>query len=352
MELSYNCQLTKLEKKRKAALKDRGEQLNLLLNKRTAGECVPEETVASIRRDIKDLLDSREIVDFLVDAQPFMMRFSDLERWPSSTSCQERRTLLVEFTDRFGEQMDTPSDVKARHCAERMTRARQDINISTCKYCKTKYSMVDDTKAASFVCVSCGVVDTYGIPDGPDGLTFDEKMNMPSPPYTYKPIQHFTDLLNAVQGKTRKVVPPEVLMQLRLECLKRKFDMDTVHPEMVRQLLRMINRMDLYDEKYAIANALNPKYKLVSISDEDQGLLKSMFREVYRRFPDAKNKVNPERKNFMSYNHLARVLCDFMGLTKYSHEFTWLKNRDKRKKHDEMLRYIFEELGWEFRSTV
>lgn len=354
MLLSYNCKLKELETKRRAQLKEKKEDLDILMNCRMPLDETESEHVAALKRQITHFLDSKEIIQFLLDAQPFLWKYQQLEELPPHQTFRDRLELHEEFMEKFKMiRQSAPEATERKHInriKEERFRFQQDSNL--CKNCGIRGRIIDDRVTASLICSYCGVSEMYSIPEGLAGLTYEEKMRVGSPPYTYKPEQHFTDLLNQVQGKTRRPIPTTLIMQLQLECRKRGIETSAITPQMIRLVLRDIRKTAYYDEICAIAHHLNPAYQLVLIKEEDQALLKALFREVYGRFPEAKAHINPLRKNFMSYPHLAHVLCDFMGFSSYTKEFTWLKNRDKRKAHDEMLKWIFRAIGWQFRNTV
>lgn len=354
MLLAYNCRIKEIEEERVSLLIQRKGELDQLAQCRMPLDKRAREHVTGLKRQITKLLNNDEMLAFLLEAQPLLWKYHQLDGHPPANTYQERSELHEEFLRVFDIKSGSTSELRARRRLIKQQEERRDVanENRTCWGCGARDSLVADRREAIVSCDQCGCSRSDAIPDGVEGLAYDEMTRLGSPPYTYKPEQHFTDLLNQVQGKTRRPIPVELIMQLELECRKHSIDRDTINPQMVRLMLRDIKCTEFYDEICAIAHRLNPKYRLVCIKDEDQALLKALFREVYGRFQDAKAHVNPSRKNFMSYPHLAHVLCNFMGFKSYTKEFTWLKNRDKRKAHDEMLEWIFNDIGWHFQSTV
>lgn len=349
MQLSYKCKLHELEDRRIQLLSEKKIQLDDLSTRRTQ-----VQTQCTLKREITDLLDRREIINFLLKAEPFLRKYEVLQQLPQAASFISRRELHQEFLVLFGMEDVIPEELQVRRKHEvlemqRVEMAEEDHSCTACG--KTNIELIRNQECV-IVCPYCGYSKRDAICDDVDGLPYEDKRRIGSPPYTYKPEQHFTDLLNQVQGNTRRPIPAELFMQLRLECRKRSILQESVTPQMVRKILREIRRTEYYDEICAIAHSLNPSYMLVRISDEDQALLRALFREVYAHFHAAKSRINPSRKNFMSYPHLARVLCDLMGFSSYTKEFTSLKNREKRRNHDRLLKEIFGMLGWPFRNTV
>jgi len=354
MQQSYDYKLRQLEERRLRLLAEKKGELDDLGAMCEVSGSAQMQAQSVLKQDITNLLNRSEIIKFLLKAGPFLRKYEALQQLPQATSLESRRELHEEFLVAFNMEDVIPEEIQTRRKRERQALNQKYIarESRTCIGCgRTDVDMIhrNDT---GLVCPHCGSSKGDSIVDGIDGLPYDEKIRVGSPPYTYKPEQHFTDLLNQVQGKTRRPIPAELLMQLRLECRKRGIPQNTITPQMMRKILREIRRTEYYDEICAIAHTLNREYKLVQITDEDQALLRALFREVYSHFHEAKARVNPSRKNFMSYPHLARVLCDLMNFTSYTKEFTSLKNREKQRNHDRLLQEIFDKCGWTYRKTV
>lgn len=354
MQQSYNCKLYELEASRLEALKCKKEAFDEISKRRMRLRESEIGFQSTLKREIADLLDRKEIISFLLKAEPFLRKLQVLQQQPQASSFEMRQELHQQFIEEFGMHDTVPLALQMRRKKEYQARQRSRdlLEDQTCAGCGSTGIEFVKSADSNLVCPKCGTLRCDVIQDGIDGLPYEDQTRIGSPPYTYKPEQHFTDLLNQVQGNTRRPIPSEIFMQLRLECRKRGIAQESITPQMIRRILREIHRTEFYDEICAIAHTLNPAYELVKIKEEDQALLRALFREVYSHFHEAKARVNPTRKNFMSYPHLARVLCDLMGFTSYTKEFTSLKNREKRRNHDQLLKEIFTMLGWPFRNTV
>lgn len=278
---------------------------------------------------------NKPLRDFLLDSTPFLSEYLIMRQKNISTS-----EITCDFQRHFG-------------CAVINHKKIDRISVpSSCKICKKTKSIRIIKKEASFVCTACGNSERYGIVDGVDGIGHEDRMRLPSPPYTYKPLQHFIDLLNQVEGKTTRTVPIEVYEELQLRFKRMRMPSEQIDASMVRQMLRLIRKCKYYEDIYVITKRLNPSFKTIVIPEQRKNILKNMFRQVYPRFKRNAQKVLVNRKNFLSYPYVAFKFCELCDWTMYMHAFNLLKSREKLRKQDLILQLIFNELQWEWTYTV
>ena len=247
------------------------------------------------------------------------------------------------------------SQVLSSNCSDNPATPRmvyQNKVPNVCIECKAKQSFIDSKKDASFVCTECGCMDRYGSVDGPEGLPYAERVRMPSPPYTYKPIIHFVDLLNQKGGDSRQKIPGEIYLELRVWFKSMRIKQSSVSPMKVRAVLRKMGKSKYYEDVYAICKHLNPTYVLVNIPHRRKVILRNMFCQVYALFRVTVDKIAPKRKNFLSYPYVAFKFCEYLGWYEYFHMFPLLKSREKLRMQDKILRAIFSVLGWAWTATV
>jgi len=63
-------------------------------------------------------------------------------------------------------------------------------------------------------------------------------------------------------------------------------------------------------------------------------------------FEQVREKLFPERKNFLSYSYILFKFCEILGLDEFKQNFQLLKGRDKLHKQDQIFRAICEKLNW------
>lgn len=277
-----------------------------------------------------------ELTEFLLDAIPFLQSYDNM-----GNDGRSKTELTIEFQRQFD-------------CVE-MSAAKKHFvpqQTNNCTKCKSLHSLIDDPKNASVVCTVCGVSTHYAIPDGVAGLTHEQRITLPPAPYTYKPLQHFIDMLNNVEAKTSRHVPVEIISEVRKRFELMRVPKTDITPKDVRLLLRQVHQCRYYENIYHITRHLNPEYKLIAIPEKRKQILKSMFREVYPRFFRNARKVNPKRKNFLSYPYVAYKFCELCQWDEYLHVFQLLKSREKLRIQDAILKLIFAELQWMWIDTI
>lgn len=272
---------------------------------------------------------------YLLDCAPFLAEYALMKTQNMSTL-----DVTDEFQLFFG--CETVRRKKMKRC----------LLSSSCSNCNKDKCLVMVKNEATYVCTHCGNATRYGIAEGVDAITHEDRMRLPSPPYTYKPLQHFIDLLSQVEGKTTRIVPNEVYMELRLRFRKTRIPLQEVTALMIRQMLRKINKCKYYEDIYCITKRLNPDFKTIVIPDKRKDILKNMFREVYPRFKRNAKHVLRTRKNFLSYPYVAFKFCELCDWDEYMHVFSLLKSREKLRKQDLILSRIFAELAWQWIPTI
>ena len=77
-----------------------------------------------------------------------------------------------------------------------------------------------------------------------------------------------------------------------------------------------------------------------------------MFAQMQEPFEQVREKLFPERKNFLSYSYILFKFCEILGLDEFKQNFQLLKGRDKLHKQDQIFRAICEKLNWSFTPSV
>lgn len=293
---------------------------------------------------------------YLLDSVPYLLEYENAAIAEHAT--RENMELCESITMEFQEKMNMRPPSEERF--QRYKRRRITIDPYICTNCKSRNLMQDDS-GAQMICRDCSVQMSFGIPDGIAGLTYEQKSDLPGPQYTYKPEQHFIDLLNQVEAISTRNIPPELI-----SCLKAKFEQfgmrsENITPADVRSMLKDVRLITAngttqgckyYEDVFFLTRRLNKSFVPIKIPEERKTIFKAMFREVYARFHCNAKKINPKRKNFLSYPFTAYKFSEHNGWREYMPLFTLLKSREKLRTQDMILKLIFNELAWSWRDTV
>jgi hypothetical protein len=190
------------------------------------------------------------------------------------------------------------------------------------------------------VCSSCGETEVYT-----ESYSFHEQNDS----MAYKRSSHFTECLNALQGKEGTTVPKEVVEAVRAEFKKNRISTSSeIKPSKVKQFLKKLGYSAYYDNIYSITNMVTglPPIKLSPALEKK---LKDMFTEIQAPFDRHKP---PERKNFLSYNYVVYKFSELLGEDDLLPYLPLLKCRQNLHAQDKIWKGICNDLKWEFIATV
>ncbi|AGE53518.1 putative transcription factor [Acanthocystis turfacea Chlorella virus GM0701.1] len=197
-----------------------------------------------------------------------------------------------------------------------------------------------DAAENMLVCNECGATEVYT-----ESYSFHEQNDS----MAYKRSSHFSECLNALQGKEGTTVPKEVVEAVRAEFKKNRISTSSeIKPSKVKQFLKKLGYSAYYDNIYSITNMVTglPAIKL-SASLEKQ--FKDMFSEIQGPFERHKP---PERKNFLSYNYVVYKFSELLGEDDLLPYLPLLKCRQNLHAQDKIWKGICNDLQWEFIPTV
>ena len=190
------------------------------------------------------------------------------------------------------------------------------------------------------VCSSCGETEV-----NVESVSFHEQNDS----MAYTRSSHFSECLNALQGKEGTTVPQEVVDAVRAEFKKNRISTSSeIKPAKVKQFLKKLGYSAYYDNIYSITNMVTglPSIRL-SASLEKQ--FKDMFTEIQAPFDRHKP---PERKNFLSYNYVVYKFSELLGEDDLLPYLPLLKCRQNLHAQDIIWRGICSDLAWEYIPTV
>ena len=233
----------------------------------------------------------------------------------------------------------------------RRTRGHtRDIGLHsyTCPWGCLGHLVVDHAQAQS-ICTTCGRCLLYMDTAAARCLTFEQAGAYSRvTTYAYKRLNHFTEWLNALQGRENTVVPEEVIEAIRAEFKKsRAATRADIRPEKVLAFLKKLKLNKYYEHKYHICNALNgtPPPR---VPPELEDALKRMFQSIQAPF---ERHCPPTRKNFLSYSYVLYKLFELLGERSYLPYFPLLKSHEKLYQQDVIWRNICQDLDWQFVSS-
>ena len=356
MQYSYTCRLNRIKAQETCEL----HKARRLKRRRVRHGSNVDALDTRIRR-----LENKEMtMSFLLDAAPIHKRYTvaatraatcewgTVEHTELLTACAH---IHKDFLEKFGAELSPAAEKKpAKRRRKRGRHVAPQGEPSQCDGCGARKSLVTDSKEACFICNKCGLMVQYRIGPGTSSLTFEEKNRLDPETYTYDPLQHYKELLDQVQGKRQRAIPPELVATLQREILKRGTPRKRITPMMVRKLLalRHIAQTQHYEDCHALALKLNPEYKLIKIRDEHYQMMCLVFKKVLSRFKSAVEAVYPGRQNMLSYPYVAKKSCEFLGYTAYVREFSLLKSREKCQVQERILKHIFDDLNYEWVHSV
>jgi len=212
-----------------------------------------------------------------------------------------------------------------------------------CNYCNNG-EMTPLEDEGVLICNSCSRSIPY--------LIENEKPSYKEPPkeicfYAYKRINHFKEILSQFQGKETTQIPPEVIVNIKLQMKKERIKLSDITNQKTKEILKNLGYNKYYEHIQFIKEKLGIKPQVMSAELEET--LCNLFIELQAPY----SKYCPDdRVNFLNYYYTAYKLCELLGKTQYLEHFPMLKDREKRIEQDTIWKKICAELDWEFIPTM
>lgn len=188
------------------------------------------------------------------------------------------------------------------------------------------------------ICEDCGVTL-----DEPEYVVHDLYNYIARPHRCYKREDHFKEVLAQFQGNEGKVLPPELLNQIRDEIKDNEITLSEI-----RRVLRKLRLTNYVENLFSINFALTgqqPPY----IKREIQDKIVKMFKQIARAYDDV---AKYDRRSFLNYYFIIFKLLELMGQVDLLPQVPMLKTKMRIKEHDAIWRKICEELDWSFHPTI
>ena len=231
----------------------------------------------------------------------------------------------------------------------RVVLGGEDVKITSsrsdqCIECGHFNSKLQDTESQCFVCCECGLVEHFVDNSAETNAVYGEELN--PVPFTYKRENHFHDWLMKSAGQETTVVPHDIIAAIKSVRIKHGSDGPPGKKE-IRKILREIGAAKYSENVQQIINTISGE-PCKQFTGDQILVLKSMFANMQVPFDNAKNKIAPHRKNFLSYEYVIYKCCELREYDEMLSHFKLLKSKAKLGAQDSLWRHICEECRWQF----
>ncbi|WP_341247199.1 hypothetical protein [Nereida ignava] len=214
--------------------------------------------------------------------------------------------------------------------------------LRVCSECGTETRPLYSMSLGEHACPECGLAQSW-IEHTPETISYND--NGPVAAFTYKRVNHFKDWMLQLNGQEARIVPNEIVEQVRNEMKKNR--LKSVTPTQMRNILKRIKQPKYYENCNQLCNFVN-ETPLPKLSARQQHDLEALFSQIQRPFEIERARVCPERKNFLSYAYVLHKLCELLNWTVFLPRLQLLKSKTKVEEQDKIWRGICRRLDWEF----
>ena len=196
----------------------------------------------------------------------------------------------------------------------------------------------------NFVCNNCGFTET--------SLVTNDKTYKEPPKeisyYAYQKINHFKEIIAQFQGKETIKIDENIVTIIKNQVKKERISLENLdNYELMKNILRKLKLSQYYEHIFFILSLFGIKPPYFSHIEEEK--LINAFIDIQPYF----HKHCPiERSNFLNYYNVLYHLCLHIGVVKYLYKIPKLKDHTKLLQHDEIMKNIFNDLGWKFTPTI
>tara|TARA_X000000950_G_scaffold288854_1_gene407938 strand:- start:33896 stop:35299 length:1404 start_codon:yes stop_codon:yes gene_type:complete len=169
--------------------------------------------------------------------------------------------------------------------------------------------------------------------------------------FTYKRDNHFQEWLNTTMAKQSCEIPEDVLNEVMSVLHRDRVKPEQVNAKRVREALKEHKLRKYYEHAMLIACKITGRDP-PRMEPEIEERLRCRFRQMQQPFERFRDKLLPERKNFLSYSYVLYKLCELEDLPQFKQCFSLLKGRDKLYKQDQLWKSICEALDWAYIPSI
>jgi hypothetical protein len=300
-----------------------------------------------LEKHIKDTENNISLNFYLTESLELLEKFKEILNAPmkvnflgkSSKSNKEKQRIINEYLEIANKYVNIDLEVSDR---------KEKI---ICKNCDNKKDF-DILDGNIYVCITCSAQQV--IMKNVSSYRDIDRVNISSK-YLYDRKIHFRDCINQYQGKQNSTIHQKVY-----DDLEKQFDLHhlLVGDKSTSKTIRFGNitkehvsiflkELD-YTKHYENINLIH--YNITGKKPDDIGYLEDKLLEDFDILTDLYDKKfkNIDRKNFINTQYVLYQL-----LLRHKHncnksDFSILKTVDRKTFHDDVMKILFTELGWNF----
>lgn len=219
-----------------------------------------------------------------------------------------------------------------------------DTSFYKCPCCYVEMTLYSSDGVQ--ICQKCGLEQNV--------IIESEKPSFKDPPieavfFSYKPINHFNEILAQFQAKESTEIPEDVYNTILQEIKKERItNLATLTTDKIKKYLKK-NGLTKYTDHIAYIlykiNGVPPP----QLSKDLEEKLRLMFKEIQGPFME----VCPnDRKNLLNYSYVLHKFFELLELDDFKKYFPLLKDREKLYKTEMVWKKICEKLGWKFIKSI
>lgn len=308
--------------------------------------------ILSIDEDIRKKIDSQQLQFYISDTLDIIERYKTLLKTPRKVNFMGEVSKNPLITKEDNELIDKYLKITRKYSFDCEPMESQK-NESCCHNCNEilKFIILDDT---NLICTNCSseqntCISTISYAD-------TERINISSK-FSYDRKTHFRECINQYHGKQNVAIPQKLY-----DDLMEKFDFhrllvegstpnercQNINKKTVMTFLKELGYTKQYENVNLIYTNMTGK-KLDDISYINERILCDfdILSELYD-----KQCVDKVRKNFINTQYVLFQLLRRNGHPCKKEDFSNLKTIDRKFFHENIMKALFEELGWNYTSIL
>jgi hypothetical protein len=301
-----------------------------------------QSTLESLNERIKSLELNTEYNNYVIDT------YALIDSYKKALSAPVRISFIGKKIDSNEKVKDIVQEFLS--VAERYgyKRSAPPLTSTTCEVCNNaEFESKEDNVD---VCVNCGYQRecAIGVPSHKDA----KRINVTK--YTYDRRVHFRDCMNQYQGKQNSTIEPCVYADLEREfernyLLIKSDDKRIRYKNVTKENITLFLKNLKYTKHYENVNLIH--YNLTGVKPDNISHLEEVLLQDFDQLTKAYDSIyknNIERTNFINTQYVLYQL-----LRKHKHpckgdDFVMLKTIERQQFHDDIMKSLFDYLGWNF----
>lgn len=304
--------------------------------------------ILSVDFKLRSKLEGNELLFYITESIDLINQYREILKIPKKVSFMgkqkdENNTDKDKIVDEYIKVASTYEYIKPREIENKM-----------CISCNKKIKN-EDYEDSITVCEFCSTEQGTNIINS--SFTDSARIHV-STKYSYDRKTHFIECINQFQGKQNVKIPPLVFEKLHKKIdfhgieNKNTNDKTKRYEKVTKKILLSFLKELGYPKQYENINLI---YSIVTGNKlDDIEYITEQILNDFDKISDTYDKLfsGIERKNFINTQYvLYQLLC------KYNHpcrkeDFEGVKTMDRKFFHEEIIKKIFETLGWNYNSIL